>query len=128
MIKDLLIQLKEYTEEPDAFETQSERDMERELENKLDKDIQKAEKEKVKYIIQMICILDNIQKEVDFTYYHKHKNFYLEFDSKYQYNKFIARESKSKRFNDCIEYFPHKTFEKLSKDFSGSRFLLLRVK
>ena len=78
MIKDLLIQLKEYTEEPDAFETQSERDMERELENKLDKDIQKAEKEKVKYIIQMICMLDNIQKEVDFTYYHKHKNFYLD--------------------------------------------------
>ena len=74
MIKDLLIQLKEYTEEQDAFETQSERDMERELENKLDKDIQKAEKEKVKYIIQMICMLDNIQKEVDFTYYHKHKH------------------------------------------------------
>lgn len=46
MIKDLLIQLKEYIEEPDAFETQSKRDIQRELENKLHKDIQKAEKRK----------------------------------------------------------------------------------
>lgn len=39
MIKDLLTRLNEYTEEPDAFETESERIMQKELEDKLDQEL-----------------------------------------------------------------------------------------
>ena len=127
MIKDLLIRLNEYTEEPDAFETESERVMQKELEDKLDQELIKVEKENNRYIIQMICILNHLKDKYDFYYERIGKSFKLYFDSKYEYNCFIAAEKNSKRFNDCLTYFPRKTFEKLGND-AGARFLLLRVR
>lgn len=44
IIKDILIKFNEYTEEPDAFETESERIMQKELEDALDQELLSNEK------------------------------------------------------------------------------------
>ena len=132
MIKRILEKLNEYTEEPDAFETQTEREMEQEYLSSLDKEWkdseEKKEKEKNKYITQLTCMLDNIKKKINFDYYRNGKHFRLYFDNKGDYNTFMAQEKHSKRFNDCIEYYNDSlSFEKLGKD-DGRRYLSIRVK
>lgn len=116
-----------YTQEPDAFETQSELDMQAQLEKDIDAEYIKYEKQQNKNIIAMICILNNIQKKIDFHFSHVGKNFRLYFSSKYQYNLFMAQEKDSKKFNDIIEYFPDRRFEELAND-CGARFILIRVR
>ena len=63
MIKDLLIRLNEYTEEPDAFETESERVMQKELEDKLDQEHLNMEKQdRINFFKKRNAHLNNIYK------------------------------------------------------------------
>lgn len=63
MIKDLLARLNEYTEEPDAFETESERVMQKELEDKLDQEYLNMEKQdKINFFKKRNAHLNNIYK------------------------------------------------------------------
>lgn len=63
MIKDLLIRLNEYTEEPDAFETESERLMQKEFEDKLDQELLNIEKQqRIEFFKKRNAHLNNIYK------------------------------------------------------------------
>ena len=63
MIKDLLARLNEYTEEPDAFETESERVMQKELEDKLDQEHLNMEKQdRINFFKKRNAHLNNIYK------------------------------------------------------------------
>ena len=63
MIKDLLTRLNEYTEEPDAFETESERVMQKELEDKLDQEHLNMEKQdRINFFKKRNAHLNNIYK------------------------------------------------------------------
>lgn len=117
----------EYTEEPDAFETQSEKDMNNELEDEIDNDLKQKEKQDRKCTDIVKAILDN--NNLEYHYIEKQKAFKVYFNGKYEYNKFMAREKNSKRLDSCLRqlYDKDKPFEKLSKD-AGQRFLVLFVK
>jgi hypothetical protein len=63
MIKDILLRLNEYTEEPDAFETESERVMQKELEDKLDQEHLNDEKQqRIEFFKKRNAHLNNIYK------------------------------------------------------------------
>ena len=63
MIKDLLTRLNEYTEEPDAFETESERVMQKELEDKLNQEHLNMEKQdRINFFKKRNAHLNNIYK------------------------------------------------------------------
>ena len=129
---EMLQQAEGYTEEPDAFETQSEREMAKELELEIDKEYLQYEKEKnkpaeiVKHILMNCCDKWNMS----FNYNPKGKRLDIYFYDIDSFNVFMAQEKNSKRLNDNLVFPIDKklTFDKLGKDSMGVHWMTVHVK
>lgn len=129
---EMLQQAEGYTEEPDAFETQSEREMAKELELEIDKEYLQYEKEKnkpveiVKHILMNCCDKWNMS----FNYNPKGKRIDIYFYDIDSFNVFMAQEKNSKRLNDNLVFPIDKklTFDKLGKDSMGVHWMTVHVK
>lgn len=113
----------EFIDEPDAFETQSEREMQKQLERDIDNAYISQEKELRKYSSVVEHILDNL----GVSYTKEGKKFTCYFPNKIQYDTFMAKEKNSDRFNSClIKPLENKKFEDLIVDrVDGLRYLTL---
>ena len=96
MIKDLLTRLNEYTEEPDAFETESERVMKKELENKLDQEHLNMEKQdRINFFKKRNAHLNNIYKMLGKFKFIRNLNMLKDpNDKRYNYIQFWIPENK----------------------------------
>lgn len=96
MIKDLLIRLNEYTEEPDAFETESERLMQKELEDKLDQEYLNYEKQqRIEFFKKRNAHLNNIYKLLTKFKFIRNLNMLKDpSDKRYNYIQFWIPENK----------------------------------
>ena len=96
MIKDLLIRLNEYTEEPDAFETESERLMQKELEDKLDQEYLNDEKQqRIEFFKKRNAHLNNIYKMLCKFKFIRNLNMLKDpSDKRYNYIQFWIPENK----------------------------------
>lgn len=96
MIKDLLIRLNEYTEEPDAFETESERLMQKELEDKLDQEYLNYEKQqRIEFFKKRNAHLHNIYKMLCKFKFIRNLNMLKDpSDKRYNYIQFWIPENK----------------------------------
>ena len=96
MIKDLLTRLNEYTEEPDAFETESERVMQKELEDKLDQEHLNMEKQdRINFFKKRNAHLNNIYKMLCKFKFIRNLNMLKDpNDKRYNYIQFWIPENK----------------------------------
>ena len=96
MIKDLLTRLNEYTEEPDAFETESERVMQKELEDKLDQEHLNMEKQdRINFFKKRNAHLNNIYKMLGKFKFIRNLNMLKDpNDKRYNYIQFWIPENK----------------------------------
>ena len=96
MIKDLLIRLNEYTEEPDAFETESERLMQKELEDKLDQEYLNYEKQqRIEFFKKRNAHLNNLYKMLCKFKFIRNLNMLKDpSDKRYNYIQFWIPENK----------------------------------
>lgn len=96
MIKDLLIRLNEYTEEPDAFETESERLMQKEFEDKLDQEYLNDEKQqRIEFFKKRNAHLNNIYKLLTKFKFIRNLNMLKDpSDKRYNYIQFWIPENK----------------------------------
>lgn len=130
-IKNLLHILEQYTEEPDAFETQSEREMERELMAQIDQDFIKQEKEQDKYRLQLSCILNEISKKIPITVYEKGKKFEIHFPYEDIYNRFMAQYKNYDRILMCLDdkhYWNRNAYFNQITNYLGDRYITLYSK
>ena len=95
-INELLIRLNEYTEEPDAFETESERVMQKELEDQLDQEHLNMEKEqRVEFFKKRNAHLNNIYKMLTKFKFIRNLNMIKDpNDKRYNYIQFWIPENK----------------------------------
>lgn len=107
MIKDLLTRLNEYTEEPDAFETESERLLQKEFEDKLDQEYLNIEKQqRIEFFKKRNVHLNNIYKML------------CKF--KFIRNLDMLKDPSDKRYNYIQFWIPENKLSYISKfDFNG---------
>ena len=107
MIKDLLTRLNEYTEEPDAFETESERVMQKELEDKLDQEHLNMEKQnRINFFKKRNAHLNNIYKMLG--------------KFKFIRNLDMLKDPNDKRYNYIQFWIPENKLSYMSKfSFNG---------
>ena len=107
MIKDLLTRLNEYTEEPDAFETESERVMQKELEDKLDQEHLNMEKQdRINFFKKRNAHLNNIYKML--------------YKFKFIRNLNMLKDPNDKRYNYIQFWIPENKLSYMSKfSFNG---------
>jgi len=117
----------EYTEESDAFETQSEREMDQDLNSQLDNEAKTKEKQDNKYVEIVKQILES--NNLEYVFNSKFRAYQIYFNNKYDYDRFMAKEKNSKRLDSCLRqyYDKDKSFEQLPND-AGQRFLILFIK
>lgn len=121
-----------YTQEPDAFENESENQMEREWYQENNRLHSQQEKEKTKYLTKMFCILCNLKDKlnIDFIVNEEIKRFQLFFYNKISFDTFMAQEKDSYNFNKCLCYEIDKnlSYSKLNKDAFGVKYITFFVK
>jgi len=124
--------LEKFTEEPDAFETECERQLQVEWEIQNDKLHLQQEKEANKYIVKMYCILNALKSKmnIDFTFKEQIRSFQILFFTKGAYDAFMIQEKNSKNFNECLAYPLNKKsrYEQLNKDEFGVRYITIYIK
>ena len=110
-IKEILQKLNEYTEEPDAFETETERQMEQDLENNLDKAILKNEKENKAKIYSLY----NYLKKMPWAY---------DLNLKDDIIKFVVQKERTKGFEHWKETSNLLNYFKIEKYNTGEGFII----
>ena len=122
----------EFTEEPDAFETESERQLQKDLEDKIDVDYKQFEKKRLQFFTILMKILENAKKylDIDFIGNENRLSIDIYFNNRYSFNRFMAIHKNSNRFNMCLRLdFPkYKKYENLNKDEFGARYLTIYAK
>lgn len=126
ILEEINVILEDYTQEPDAFETQTERELNKQTEKEINDLYKKQEKDKYKYFYKVKAILNNLGLPYEENELYLTVKVY--FNNKIDYDTFMAKEKKS--IQRCLKQRldSRKTFDKLNADTMGRRYEILHIK